>query len=451
MMPPDAPIIPALLRLGLPTMLVLLVQTGVGVAETWFLSFLGTPALTAASVVFPAYMLMTMMANGGIGGGVSSASARALGAGDRARAESLAFHGIVLALAFGALFSLASWVCGAALYAAMGARGASLAMAIAYSNVVFLGAVPVWLVALLGAALRGAGEVDVPARITLIGAIALLAASPALIFGLGPLPRLEMVGAGLALVLYFTFASLFLVRHMRSPGSRLRLARHRLELRHFREILGVGALSAVGTVQANLTVALVTGAVGHYTTEAIAGYGIGSRLDYLLIPLLFGFGTGVVTLVGRSVGAGDSRRAMRVAWIGAAMAGGATGFIGLAAAVFAPAWAGLFTSEPEVIATTTLYLRTVAPFYGVFGFGMTLYFAGQGARRVGWPIAAGTARLVVAGLLGTVAASWLHWPIGVVFALVAASTLVFGAITVGALLARPWAAFTPTTHRKAFP
>src|SRR5207237_1674411 len=136
------------------------------------------------------------------------------------------------------------------------------------------------------------------------GAIALLAASPALIFGIGPFPRLEMVGAGVALGTYFALAALALVLFMRSRHSRVRLAAHRLEWRNFREILGVGLLSSLGTVQANLTVALVTAAVGHYAADAIAGYGIGSRLDYLLIPLLFGFGTGVLTLVGRNVGAG---------------------------------------------------------------------------------------------------------------------------------------------------
>src|SRR5258708_23962970 len=98
-MPTDPPVVPALLRLGLPTMLVLLVQTGVGLAETWFVSFLGTTALTAAAVVFPSYMLMTMMANGGIGGGGAASIARALGAKDRARAEALALPAPVLALA----------------------------------------------------------------------------------------------------------------------------------------------------------------------------------------------------------------------------------------------------------------------------------------------------------------------------------------------------------------
>ncbi len=158
--------------------------------------------------------------------------------------------------------------------------------------------------------------------------------------------------------------------------------------------------------------------------------------------LLFGFGTGVVTLVGRNVGAGRPDRARRIAWIGALIAGGATGVIGLAAAMFAPAWARLFSQDAEVIATTTLYLRMVAPFYGVFGFGMTPYFAGQGARRVGWPITAGTLRLLVGGVLGAFAAFHMNLPLAGLFALVAASTLVFGAVSTIALALTPWGAST---------
>src|SRR5258706_2886646 len=212
----DPPVLPALLRLGLPTMLVLLVQTGVGLIETWFVSFLGTVALTAAAVVFPSYMLMTMMANGGLGGGVASSIARALGAGDRARAESLAFHALVLGAAFGTVFTLALWFGGAAPYGAMGAQGSALSTALTHSHVIFAGAIPLWIGALLGAALRGAGQVRVPAGITLAGAIALLVASPLLIFGVGPFPRLEMVGAGLALVTFSVISAAALALYMRS-------------------------------------------------------------------------------------------------------------------------------------------------------------------------------------------------------------------------------------------
>ena len=110
--------------------------------------------------------------------------------------------------------------------------------------------------------------------------------------------------------------------------------------------------------------------------------------------------------------------------------------IGLLAAIFAPQWAGLFTTDPEVIATTTLYLRTVAPFYGVFGVGMTLYFAGQGARRIGWPIFAGTLRLLVGGVLAAYAAVQFNLSLASLFGLVALSSVVFGGVSAAAPPAR---------------
>src|SRR5882724_6679069 len=86
------PITPTMLRLALPTIVVLVVQTLVGVAETYFVGFLGTDALAGVALVFPILMLMQMMSNGGIGGGVASAVARATGAGRHADAEGLVWH-----------------------------------------------------------------------------------------------------------------------------------------------------------------------------------------------------------------------------------------------------------------------------------------------------------------------------------------------------------------------
>src|SRR5207247_1081704 len=120
-------------------------------------------------------------------------------------------------------------------------------------------------------------------------------------------------------------------------------------------------------------------------TFALAGYGMGVRLEYLLIPLVFGFGSALVTMVGTNFGAGQRARAGRVAWTGAAMAAGATEAIGLAAAFFPHSWLGLFTNEPAVLAAGAAYLRVVGPAYGFFGLGLALYFASQGAGRLLWP------------------------------------------------------------------
>jgi putative MATE family efflux protein len=430
------PIVPTLLRLGLPTLLVLIVQTMVGVIEAYFVGFLGTDALAGVALVFPVLMLMQMMSNGGIGGGVAAASARALGAGKREEAEALAWHALVLAVVFGVAFTALTWIAGPALYAAMGGTDGALGAALVYSNVLFAGAVPLWIVSLLAAALRGTGNVQMPAKVTFASALVLIPLSPLLIFGWGPMPRLGVVGAGLAVAIYYVGAAIWLIAYMRSSRSTLRLARVPLAWPMFRRILGVGGLSAISTIQSNLTVALVTAGVGLFAADAIAGYGIASRIDYLLIPLLFGFGTAVVTMVGANIGAGNVLRARRIAWTAGLMAGAATGLIGLAAAVFGRQWAGLFSDDPAVIETAALYLRHVAPFYGLFGLGMMLYFAGQGANRVLIPVLAGTMRLLVAGLLG-----WLAVRHGLVelpglFGIVAVSMALFGIICAAALLAR---------------
>src|SRR5690242_12063403 len=157
------PIAATMLRLALQTVAVLVVQTLVGVAETYFVSFLGTEALAGVALVFPVLMLMQMMANGGIGGGVAAAMARAMGAGRRADANALVLHALVLGTALGLVFMLGALAGGPAFYRALGGEGAALQVALDYSNAIFLGAVPLWITALLAAALRGAGNVRAPA------------------------------------------------------------------------------------------------------------------------------------------------------------------------------------------------------------------------------------------------------------------------------------------------
>src|SRR5215467_12257025 len=91
----DGPVTKQLLALSWPVLIVLTLQTFVGVAETYFISFLGTDALAGVALVFPLFMLMTMMSNGGIGGGVSAAIARAVGGGHAREADALLLHAVV--------------------------------------------------------------------------------------------------------------------------------------------------------------------------------------------------------------------------------------------------------------------------------------------------------------------------------------------------------------------
>jgi Na+-driven multidrug efflux pump len=239
-------------------------------------------------------------------------------------------------------------------------------------------------------------------------------------------------------VIYYVLAALALILYLRSPRSLLKLRIVPLRGRLFKDILGVGLLSAIGTIQVNLTVTFVTAAVGRFGADAIAGYGIASRLDYLQIPLLFGLGTAVVTMVGINIGAEQMARARRIAWIGAGLAFSVTELIGLAVAIFPHAWLGLFSDEPQVLALGTLYLQNVAPVYGAIGLGMALYFASQGAKRVLLPVLAGTVRMIIAAFIGWSMVTWFGAGLSTLFQIVALAAVSYGLLTAAAVLGGAW-------------
>ncbi|HET9652233.1 MAG TPA: MATE family efflux transporter, partial [Usitatibacter sp.] len=437
----EGPVGRTLASLAWPILAVLALQTGVGIAETWFVSFLGTAAIAGVALVFPLFMLMTMMSNGGIGGGVSSAVARAMGAGRRDDANALVLHAVVIAIAFGALFTAGAWIGGPILYRRLGAEGETLANAVLYSNAVFAASIPSWIANVLGSALRGVGNVRLPATVTAVGAVATLALSPLLIFGGGFIPGLGVAGAGVAMILFNVSAVVVLAGYLRSSKSTLRLRASRLEWRHFADILKVGLLSAIGTIVANLTVVATTAFVARFGADAIAGYGLASRLDYALIPILFAIGTATVTLVGTSIGAGRMERARTVAWTAAFASAAIAGTIGLAAAAFPSAWMGLFSHEANVIGAGSDYLVRVAPFYAFTGIGMALYFAAQGAGRIAWPFSAGLARLATVVAAGSYWIASGHGSLEALFWIVAASQVLFGGINAFAMATgRSWGA-----------
>ncbi len=429
------PVLPTLLRLALPTMVVLIAQTAVNIAEAYYVGFLGTDALAGVAMVFPVFMLMTMMSNGGLGSGVASAVARAVGAGRKDDADALVLHALVLAVVVGAVFTLGAIKGGPLLYRALGGTNGALDAALKYSNYLFAGAIPVWIVNLQAAALRGSGNVKVPALVTLVGALVLIPASPLLIFGFGPIPALGIQGAGIAFAAYYCGAMLVLLRYMASGRSGLSFRFVPLRRRLFQDILKVGVPTAINSVLTNLTVILVTGAVGLFGTTALAAYGIASRLDYIMIPLLFGLCTAVLTMVGVNIGAGQIARAKEIAWTSGLVGLVMTGTIGLVVALFPMLWLHLFSHDPDVLRQGATYLRIVAPAYGALGFGFVIAFAAQGAGHVLWPFVASVVRILLAAGLGWIAVGYFGAGMTALAAMVAASLVAYAALCAVAMIA----------------
>jgi putative MATE family efflux protein len=431
-------IVPTLLRLAWPNVLVMLAQASTGLIETWFVSRLGTDALAGMALVFPGFMMMQMLSAGAIGGGISSAVARALGAGRRDDADSLVLHAILVNLGLGVVTSAIFLAFGRPIYAAMGGQGGSLEAALAYSNVVFVGNVLVWVMNALASVIRGTGNMLVPSLAVCLGIVLLVPLSPLLIFGWGPVPALGIAGGGLAVVVTTALTAALLAGYVLSGRCVVKLRRARLQAPFFADILRVGGVGAISTLQTTLTVALTTALVGaHGGPDAVAGYGTGARLEYLLIPLVFGLGAPMVALVGTNIGAGQRERALRIALTGGALAFAISETVGLAAAIWPYAWLGLFGHDPQMLATGAAYLRVVGPTYGFFGLGLALYFASQGAGKLAWPLIGGLLRLLVAvggGWLAVSLTGSLAWA----FAVLALALIVYGVTIVSAIASGSW-------------
>ena len=434
-----APILPTMLRLAAPNMLAMLAIALVAIAETAYVGRLGTPQLAGMALVFPLIMLQQMMSAGAMGGGISSAVARALGARDEARAATLARHAVLIGAVAGIAMSAVFLFAGEAIYRLLGGRGAALEQALAYSNVVAFAVANIWLTNTLASIIRGGGGMRVPS-VTLLGSAATqVIAGGVLGLGLGPFPRLGMAGIAAGQVIAFVASTLFLFWYLISGRARVRLGglRAGFSWDMFRDILKVGAVACIMPLQTVLTILALTRLVSRFGTEALAGYGIGSRLEFLLVPITFAIGVACVPMVGMAIGAGDVARARRVAWIGGGLAATLTGAAGLLVAIFPQLWAGLFSSDPAVLASSAAYLRWAGPCFGCLGLAICLYFASLGAGKMLGPVLAGTVRLAVIICGGWwLAASGA--PASAMFVLVGASMVIFGMAAALAIYAVAW-------------
>ena len=434
-----SPILPTLLRLALPNTVAMFGSTLVAVAETSYIGRLGTEPLAGIALVFPFAMLTQMMSAGAMGGGVSSAISRALGAGNRDRAATLALHAAIIGGCGGLFFTAMMLLFGRQFFALLGGRGRVLEEACNYSQVLFSGAIAIWLVNTLASVLRGTGDMRLPS-VTLIGAaLVQVAVGGTLGLGLFGLPQLGMRGVAAGQLTAFALAAIFLCWILISGRSRLKLnfAAFTFQRGMFFDILKVGAIACLSPLQSVLTILIFTRILAGFGTETLAGYGMGSRLEFLLTPIAFAFGVASVPMVGMAIGAGMVARARRVAWTAAAASGLSVGLVGLVVAVKPALWVSLFTRDPGVTAAANSYFAWAGPTFVFFGIGACLYFASQGAAKVGGPVLAYSARLAMVAIGGWWLAS-IDAPAWTLFALVGAAMIVLGLGTAASVHFSHW-------------
>jgi putative MATE family efflux protein len=391
----DGRILPTLLRLAWPNVIALSASTCVVIAETSYIGRLGVESLAAMALVFPFVILMMTMSGGAMGGGVASAIARALGAGDMHRASTLATHAMLNAIGFGVFFMLVMLIFGPYLLEVLGGRGNVLAQAVAYVQIFFGGAVILWLSNSMVGILRGTGDMKLPSAIMLNSALCQIILGGALGLGLGPIPQFGVRGVAAGSLCAYMISISVMGWYIFSGRARVvpKIRGLHLQAAMFLDILKVGAVSCFSPLQSVLTISIFTHMLASFGTAVLAGYGIGARLEFMLTSVAFSVGIASVPMIGMAIGGGKISRARRIAWTAGLISFVSVGAIASIIAVFPGLWVDIFTKDAAVRAASREYLSTAAPFYPFIGLAMSMYFSSQGAARMIGPVLAQTARL----------------------------------------------------------
>src|SRR5215468_2263835 len=392
----DGPILRTLLQLAWPNVIALSAGTCVVIAETSYIGRLGVESLAAMALLFPCVILTMTMSGGAMGGGVASAIARALGAGDVERASTLASHALLIGICFGATFMLGMLLFGPHLLELLGGRGNVLNQAVAYSQIFFGGAVVPWLMNTMAGILRGTGNMKLPSVLMLSSATCQIILGGTLGLGLGPIPQFGMRGVAAGSLTAYMISISVMGWYMFSGRARVmpKIRGLHIQAPMFFDILKVGAVSCFSPLQSVLTISIFTHMLAKFGTAILAGYGIGARLEFMLTSIAFSVGIGSVPMIGMAIGAGRIARARRIAWTAGIVAFVVVGSLASIVAVFPDLWVSIFTSDADVRAASQQYLATVAPFYAFIGLALSMFFSSQGAAKVLGPVLAQTARLI---------------------------------------------------------
>ncbi|HUS96294.1 MAG TPA: MATE family efflux transporter [Hyphomicrobiaceae bacterium] len=437
----EGPIVPTLAVLAIPNVAIAAAQSLATMADAFFVGQLGVVPLAAIAVAFPIQALLSMLSQGAVGGGISSAVARALGAGDKARAEALIVHALVIAVVLGAIYTLIFAVFARPTFRFLGSQGEALDGAVAYAQILFGGTIAIWAGNAFASVLRGTGNMLFPAIVMVSMLVLSVPLSGALTLGWFGLPAFGVRGPAIAFLAAFAIGGIIMAAYLVSgrAGLRFRLFGTPLRWELFSDILRVGLVAGANAVLTILTIIVVTALVGRYGTEALAGYGLGSRLEIMLVPIAFGVGGALTAMVGLNRGAKAYARARRIAWTGGSVVFVIATAIGITVTIAPDLWLDLFTGNAEARDIARGYLGIAGPAYGFFGMGMALYFATQGTGRMGWPVLAGILRTFIVAGIGGILVVWFEAPLAWLFYAVAAGLMIFGCVIAGAVrFSRLW-------------
>ncbi|MEM8673419.1 MAG: MATE family efflux transporter [Cyanobacteria bacterium P01_G01_bin.67] len=375
-----------LLRLSLPMVWGVFSVLAFSLADTYFVAQLGTKELAAMSFTFPVITVFGSVAMG-LGTGTSSVIARVIGQGERRKVQQLTTDSLLLSLLIVSILVALGLSTINPLFATLGAEPELLPLIQEYMNIWYWGMVFLVVPMVGNSAIRAAGNTTVPSLIMTLAAAVNIFVDPLLIFGWGPLPALGLKGAALATVISraSTLIASLAFLHFQERMILFVLSRPKVILESWRNLLSMGIPAVASNLISPLAVSFVTSLMARYGAEAVAGFGLASRLEALALIAPLALAASIGPFVGQNWGAqqyGRVKRAVKLSfWFCLSWGGLISVLLGTGATTIG-AW---FDSDPAVVASATIYLTLVPVSYGALGI---VFTASSAFNALGKPLPA---------------------------------------------------------------
>jgi len=387
-------------RIAIPASIGFFFNTMFNFADTYCAGLLGTDALAALSLSFPVFFLV-LAAGSGLSQGTTALMAHALGARDDGEARHLFAQALVFALGASVVLTIAGWLAAPSLFRLLGAEGNYLRVALDYMNVIVAGGVFFILQMTLNAALNAQGDTRHYRNFLIVGFFANCLLNPVLMFGWLGLPALGVGGIALATVLVQIGGCVFLWRCVRAKElcRELPAGLFRPDPARLRHLAGQAVPAGLNMLTVALGIFVITWFVQRFGKEAVAAYGIATRIEQMVLLPTIGLNFAVLSLSGQNFGAGLPHR-VREAWLtnvryglGLMLAGGALVF-----ALRGPALRQ-FTTDAAVLSRGADYLGIAALTLPAYPILFVTVFMLQGLKRPAYGLWMGLYRQILAPLV----------------------------------------------------
>lgn len=436
----EGPVGRHLVAMTVPVLLGIITMMGQALIDAWFLGRVGDRALAAHAFSFPILMIVTSVAIG-LGAGTSSVVARAIGAGNHRRARRLTSDSLLLSFLITAGVALVGVLTIRPLFRLLGAPEDMLPMIGEFMTILYVG-VPFIVVGMVGmASMRATGDTRLPSKIMIAGSVLNVALDPILIFGLGPIPAMGLNGAAMAALL--------------ARGAIMAVAlymlRHRLEMISFnrpdpaemrsswKDILHVGLPAAGTNAIVPVGAAIITAMIARYGPDAVAGFGVASRIESMMLVVYYAMSAIIGPFVGQNLSAGRDDRILRALRLCTVFCIGSGLAIAAVLALSATTLPALFSDSASVISTASLFLWIAPIGYGAYGMVMVMNASFNGLGEPMPAVGISVGRIVVLYLPLAFIGMYLYDEVGI-FAAYSVANILSG------IIAYEWAKRTVRRH-----